>query len=228
MQDVITHTTELMALLVSAVSGRAPQDGPVTGIEQVNEVAVHNRAEWTPHDTLNAFSTQFAIAEPVIASLQVPTLATAEAPLLDLGTYPLHAIADMFAFDLTTHLRWDVLAPRGPVLADVGEPTDAQLAGSLNWLTAGIAQMQPELIHALLVPIGLRFTGPAGRAVTVRPRGDSIVVGDGIDDDVWATVTSAGIDALAWMTTRRPWLECTEIDGDVAVTAKFLDALDLV
>jgi hypothetical protein len=60
---------------------------------------------------------------PVLESLQEEPNASTQAQLLDLGSYPLHAIPDMFSFDFYTHLRWDVLAPRGPLTGhDVPAP----------------------------------------------------------------------------------------------------------
>jgi hypothetical protein len=50
----------------------------------------------------------------LFSSLQEEPMASAQTPMLDLGTYPLHAIVDMFTFDMTTHLRYDILAPLGP------------------------------------------------------------------------------------------------------------------
>ena len=42
-------------------------------------------------------------------------LASKLAQLQDLGTYPFHAIVEMFTFDITTHFRYDILKPRGPI-----------------------------------------------------------------------------------------------------------------
>ena len=35
--------------------------------------------------------------------------------MLGRGSYLLHSIANLFTFDLTTRLRYDILTPRGPV-----------------------------------------------------------------------------------------------------------------
>jgi hypothetical protein len=45
--------------------------------------------------------------------------------------------------------------------------------------------------------------------------------------DVRATIHSSTSDFLAWSTTRLPWRSLVEIDGDEAVAARFLDALNL-
>jgi hypothetical protein len=48
--------------------------------------------------------------------------------MFDLGSYPLHSIVDMFTFDLTTHLRYDILTTRGPVDRHLPALREAQLA----------------------------------------------------------------------------------------------------
>src|ERR1700758_3832924 len=54
--------------------------------------------------------------------------------MLDLGTYPLHAIADMFTFDMTTHLRYDIIAPRGPITRELPPIDNARLTPSMSCL----------------------------------------------------------------------------------------------
>jgi len=54
--------------------------------------------------------------------LQAEPGASTEVQLLDLGTYSANRIPDMFALDFYTHLRWDILAPRGPLHHDVPGP----------------------------------------------------------------------------------------------------------
>ena len=49
----------------------------------------------------------------------------------------------MFSFDFYTHLRWDVLAPRGPLTGhDVPAPDEVRLKPAVGWLLAGIPRMQ--------------------------------------------------------------------------------------
>jgi effector-binding domain-containing protein len=65
--------------------------------------------------------------------------------MLDLGSYPLHSIVDMFTFDLTTHLRYDILTLRGPVDRQLPPLAEAQLVPAVSWLLGGIPKMQPDL-----------------------------------------------------------------------------------
>jgi hypothetical protein len=63
----------------------------------------------------------------------------------DLGTYPLHAIVDMFSFDITTHLRYDIVQPRGPIEVSLRRLDERQLGPAVSWLLAGIPRMQCKL-----------------------------------------------------------------------------------
>jgi hypothetical protein len=56
-------------------------------------------------------------------------------------------VVDMFTFDLTTHLRFDILTPRGPVDRHLPSLGEAQLVPAVSWLLGGIPKMQPDLPH---------------------------------------------------------------------------------
>jgi hypothetical protein len=45
----------------------------------------------------------------------------------ELGTYPMHALADAFAFDMWCHFYIDILSPTGPVQRPYQEPEDELL-----------------------------------------------------------------------------------------------------
>jgi uncharacterized protein (TIGR03083 family) len=225
-QDVVAHSGNLLATLVDAVNGRleAPD-----GIEAENDRRVDRTREYTPSDTIEFVETQLGIALPVLTPLQDEPMASTEAQLLDLGSYPLHAIVDMFTFDFTTHLRWDILGPRGPIVRDIPPLDEAHLGPALSWVLGGIAKMQPDLWKALTAPIQLVLTGPAATAVVLAPSPGAIwVEPDGSTSaEPVATIQSSSADILAWSTTRIPWRSAVEVTGDQAVAASFLDALNL-
>jgi hypothetical protein len=156
-------------------------------------------------------------------------MASVESPMLDLGTYPLHAIADMFTFDMTTHLRYDILAPRGPIDRHLPTLDEARLGPSVSWLLGGIPKMQPNLAAHLTAPLALHLTGPGARNVLIRAQAGVISV-DPLrsPDDAAATLTSTTSDLLAWSTTRLPWRTLVTIEGDQRAAAAFLDAINLI
>jgi hypothetical protein len=67
------------------------------------------KSSWSSDQVVADLERQQAAPLPQLESLQEEPTASTQAQLLDLGSYPLHAIPDMFSFDCYTHLRWDVL-----------------------------------------------------------------------------------------------------------------------
>jgi uncharacterized protein (TIGR03083 family) len=226
-QDVVAHAGNLLTVLVDAVNGRLDSGG--MGIEALNDVQVARQRDRTTSQITDFLESQLAAALPVFVPLQDEPLASTEAQLLDLGTYPLHAITDMFTFDFTTHLHFDVLAPRGPVSRATKPLDEERLGPAISWLLAGIPRMQSDLPASLAGALSLVLTGPAATSVTLSPVGGAIVVApvQGDNGPVVATLHSTTTDFLAWSTTRLPWRDLVRVDGDQLAAARFLDALNL-
>jgi uncharacterized protein (TIGR03083 family) len=224
--DVITHVGCLLELLQAAVRGEAVPD---SGIEALNEVMVAERRDWDAR-TLDNLQKQLEQALSLFAPLQDEPMGSVQTPMLDLGTYPLHAIADMFTFDMTAHLRYDILAPRGPITRALPPLDEARLGPSVSWLLGGIPQMQPHLAAHLTAPLGLHLTGPGAREVLIRAEDGAITVCPlrSPADQPAATLTSTTADFLAWSTTRLPWRPLVAIDGERGAAAEFLDAINLI
>jgi hypothetical protein len=83
------------------------------GIEELNEVQVAQKRGLDGAETMAFVWSELATALETFASLQEEPLASTTTQMADLGTYPLHAIADMFTFDITTHLRYDIVNRAG-------------------------------------------------------------------------------------------------------------------
>jgi hypothetical protein len=227
--DVVSHAGSLLTVLMDAVNGQlVTPDG--MGIEALNEVQVAEHRSRDPRETADFLQEQLAKALPVFTPLQDEPYASTEAALLDLGCYPLHAIVDMFTFDFTTHLRFDILAPRGPIERNMEPLGEALLGPAVSWLLGGIPKMQPELWTHLDGPIGLVLTGPAAASVILSPTDETIAITamDAGSKPLLATVSSSTADFLAWSTTRLPWRQLVKVDGDEAAAADFFDALNLI
>jgi uncharacterized protein (TIGR03083 family) len=225
--DVVIHTGALLEVLQAAVRGDAMPDST---IEALNDVMVAQRRDWDTARTLDNLNKQLEQALPVFSGLQEEPMASVPAPMFDLGSHPLDSIADMFTFDMTTHLRYDILSPRGPITRDLPPLDDVRLAPSVSWLLGGIPQMQPELVHHLSAPLALRLTGAAAQDVLISADEEVITVRplDCAAINQAATLTSTTPDFLAWSTTRLPWPQLVSIDGNTTVAAAFLDALNLI
>jgi uncharacterized protein (TIGR03083 family) len=225
--DVVIHTGALLEVLQAAVRGDAMPDST---IEALNDVMVAQRRDWDTARTLDNLHKQLEQALPVFSGLQEEPMASVLTPMFDLGSHPLHSIADMFTFDMTTHLRYDILSPRGPITRQLPALDETRLAPSVSWALGGIPTMQPDLAHHLAAPVVLQLTGPGATKVLISANADTITV-EPVNSDASnaaATLISTSAEFLAWSTTRLPWRQLVSIDGDSTVAAAFLDALNLI
>jgi uncharacterized protein (TIGR03083 family) len=225
-RDVISHIGCLLELLQAAVRGEAVPD---SGIEPLNDAMVAERRSWDNTRILENVQKQLEQAIATFIPLQDEPNASVEAPMLDLGTYPLHGIADMFTFDMTTHLRYDILAPRGPITRQLPPLDEIRLGPSISWLLGGIPKMQADLASHLIAPLALRLTGPAAANILMSTEAGIITVNPLLSSDKpAATLTSTTADFLAWSTTRLPWRALVAVAGDDKVAGEFLDAINLI
>jgi uncharacterized protein (TIGR03083 family) len=225
-RDVISHVGCLLELLQAAVHGDAL---PESGIEAVNDAMVGERREWDNTRILENVQKQLEQAIAAFVPLQDEPMASVETPMLDLGTYSLHAIADMFTFDMTTHLRYDIVAPRGPITRQLPPLDEVRLSPSISWLLGGIPKMQTDLAGHLIAPLALRLIGPGGGNILISTAAEIITVKPLLSSDrPAATLTSTTDDFLAWSTTRLPWRGLVAVDGDQDVAGEFLDAINLI
>jgi uncharacterized protein (TIGR03083 family) len=224
-KDVVIHIGALLELLQGAVTGA---EVPPVGIEKLNDEVVDSRRDWTAKQTQAVLRDQLDAAVEAFSPLQSEPIASTVVPMLDLGSYPLHAVADMFSFDIATHLRYDILRPRGPIPSSLPALDDTQLVPAVSWLIGGLPQMQPGLGQFLLAPITLQLNGSGGRDVVLSSEAGVLSAGDPADAAVVTTVTSTAADFLAWSTQRLPWPAVVHVDGDEQVARQFLNALNLV
>jgi uncharacterized protein (TIGR03083 family) len=195
--------------------------------ERLMDLLVDARDGWTHEQIRDEYLQYCDGALATLGALQEEPLASTVIPLADLGHYPMHQLADAFAFDHYCHLRVDLLAPHGPIERDMPPVDDALVAPAVGWMLAGIPQMQPGLEQHLTGTIRLVLTGSGGGAWDLARDGDAIVVRapDGEPD---ATVTSDAHDFVLWGTVRSPWRDSCTVAGDERVAATFLDALNIV
>lgn len=224
-KDVATHLPDLLGILVAGVEGALHTN---LGVESLNNERVAAKSSWTPAQVLEDLGRQSAVALPVFEALQAEPEASTEAPLLDLGAYPLNRIADMFSFDFYTHLRWDILAPRGPLHHDVPPSDDVRLKPAVGWLLAGLPKMQASIRDSLAKPVTLQLGAPGGGTWVLAPA-DKLITVTAADSDVQtaAVIKSRSHDFVAWATTRVSWHDRATVKGDQTTAATFLDALNL-
>jgi uncharacterized protein (TIGR03083 family) len=225
-QDLVAHTGSNFRILAEPPdpAAAAPQ---VETAEQLQDLLVAQRRGWSSADVATEFQANRGPAVGALAAMQDEPLASSPITLTDLGTYPMHALADAFAFDLWCHLTVDLLGPTGPVERPRPQATDDVLGPAVGWMLTGLPQMCPPVSTVLDRPLGVRLTGAGGGEWTLLPGEPVLTVVPGLQDPV-ATATSAAADFVLWGTTRTPWRESVEVEGDVEYAGRVLDRIDIV
>jgi uncharacterized protein (TIGR03083 family) len=227
-QDVIVHMADVCRAVVDP--GALPEGVPGS-TERSMDARVDARREWTHDKVLAEYEDMSEKALASLQGLQSPGVGENVIPLDDLGSYPMHMIANAFAFDHFCHLRNDILKPNGPIDRPVPPSDELRLGATLEWLIAGLPQMSAAAMReAVTSPIGLRLSGPGGGEWTLTPaEGDDLIgVEYGVTDNVSATITSTGEDFIVWGTQRRPWRDLkTTREGDALLAARVMDAINL-
>jgi uncharacterized protein (TIGR03083 family) len=221
--DILIHLTCTLREVADPNSLPAPVPG---SIERSNDVGVAAFRSQTPSETLADYTT---LVRPTIDGLQAmqqePT-ATETVDFDDAGVYATHLIADSLVFDHYTHLRHDMLQPRGQ-LQGIDAPQMAEvMASSLTWLMADLPQMSPKrLAPALVAPVDLKLTGPGGGSWTLVSDGRSVSVAPTRTPSK-VQVSSSASDFHLWGTRRISWRDLNiEMSGDTGTAREVLDAI---
>ena len=227
--DVLAH---LGALAHEAVDPPAPDPSWPKNRERYHDMRVDERRGRSHAEVIEEWRRftprQLEILE---AGQQVPQ---ADEPVLvpGLGTYPRHLLANTMAFNVLCHLRYDLLEPGGPLPFALPPPDDELVAPAVEFMLAGIPQMQgAELTATVSRPLVLEFTGPGATTATVVPADGPdglLTVEPGAADGAAARIRSTATDFIAWGTTRTAWRDHCRITGEAATAEPFLDCLNIV
>lgn len=234
-QDVLAHMSSNMKETVDP-SPAPPDASPDIKAEDAMEALVSPRRDWTVEALTSEYDASVEGWLAAMLAMQDEPTSSTVAPLADLGEYPLHMVANAFAFDHYCHLYIDVLAPGGPLALDVAEPSHDMVRPGIEWMLAGVPRMQPTEMAALITePLELRLTGPGGGTWTLLPAGEDDLIEvrevaerDGEHDDAAATITSSGHDFVSWGTKRADWRSTCSIEGDAAYAESFLDTVNII
>jgi uncharacterized protein (TIGR03083 family) len=224
-QDLVAHTGSNFHVV--AEPDVAPKDPPPIA-EDLQDLLVEERRGWSAEQVADEFERYREPALAAFRAVQAEPLASSPLTMSELGTYPMHTLADAFAFDLWCHLHVDLLAPTGPVQREVPAPEDDLVKPGIGWMLTGLPQMCPSVSKVLDRPLGLHLTGPGGGQWTLQPGHPYLVVADGDDEAAAARVTSSAVEFILWGTARVPWREYASVDGDAGYAARILDEINIV
>ena len=229
-QEVFAHMSSNMKEAINPTPPPETEQEPLKA-EDAMEALVAPRREWTAQELLDEYAQYFESWIEWMTALQEEPTASTMVPLADLGTYPLHMMANAFAFDHYCHLYVDILAPEGPLTIEVDPGNDEMIRPGIEWMIAGMPQMQAqELAAAVTQPLEIELTGPGGGTWTVQPAGDDglITVPPRANLGSSATVTSTAHDFVSWGTKRSDWRSTCSIDGDESYATTVLDTLNII
>lgn len=221
-QDVLAHLGSLFhispSFLLASVRGKP--------VEVTNDVGVDQRRSRSAAEVLAEYEKWSARSLRMVAANQKRPLAWIPMPLGDLGRHPLHRLADAFLFDHYTHLRYDVVAPWGPIDRPPLPADPLRLTPAIGWMLALFTPLCSDALRWLETTVHLDLTGPGGGDWTIAREVKGVVVTPGKPTASAATVTSATTEFVAWATHRRPWRECdVTIDGDHDIAERTLDGI---
>jgi uncharacterized protein (TIGR03083 family) len=225
--DVVAH---LAALAAEAVDPPAPDPSWPKNRERYHDLRVDERRGWSHAEVIDEWRRSTPRQLVLLEAGQDEAVADDPITVTGLGVYPRRLLANTMAFNVFCHLRNDMLAPGGPLQITLPEPTDGEVGPAVEFMLAGLPQMQgPELTAVVDQPLVLELTGPGATTVTVLPAakpGDRLAVLPGSDGTT--NIRSTTLDFVNWATTRKPWRDYCEVTGDTAAAARFLDRLNIV
>lgn len=226
-QDVITHMASVFA---SVVDPSSLPEGVPDDVEATQDVIVTARKDWTPDQVLADYEELSEKGIQAVSGFQDGPVGETMVPISNLGTHPLHLVANAFAFDHYCHLRNDILRPNGPIERDIELDDELRLGATIEWLIAGLPQMAPDALRAAVTrPIVLDITGPGGGTWTLLPAAGDDQLVEVLDEATKAgnaEVHTSSVDFVLWSTHRRPWRDFDlTLEGDAEYAASVLDAI---
>ena len=185
-RDVLSHMACSFWLAVDP--SRLPDPGGLPA-ERAADLYVESRRNLTHEQIVSDYASVSSKGLEILAALQDQDV---DVPLGDVGTYPAAAIANAFAFEHFLHIRYDLLAPGGP-LSGEAPSDDLRLAPTLDWIEAALPQQNADLVARMGNAVEISLDGIGGR--TLRIGGA----------DVAARVSSDPEAFVQWVTQRGTW-----------------------
>lgn len=225
--DVLAH---LGALATEALDPPAPDPSWPQDRERYHDMRVDERRGWSHAQVIDEWRRNTPRQLKLLEAGQDEAVADDPVEVSGLGVYPRHLLANTMAFNVFCHLRNDMSAPGGPLAFPLPEPTDAEVGPAVEFMLAGVPQMQgPDLTDAVDEPLVLELTGPGAITVTVLPAakgGGELSVEPGARGTT--RIRSTALDFINWGTTRKPWRDHCEVSGNVGGATRFLDRLNII
>jgi uncharacterized protein (TIGR03083 family) len=226
-KDVVAHMGAVYKSVAGGAVARAT-DTP-NDAERNADAGVDERRSWSTADVVAEYHEWSEKCLGALAQMNEEPTASTVVPLGNLGSHPLHILANALVFDHYCHLRWDLLAPNGPLRRASLPCDDARMAPILEWMLGGLPQMCAPQLAFMDRPVNFVFTGAGASTWALRPGAPHGSCTPGADEDATATVTSTAHDFVCWGTQRRRWSDMgVQLAGDVDYGRRVLDAVNVI
>ncbi|WP_319456014.1 MULTISPECIES: maleylpyruvate isomerase family mycothiol-dependent enzyme [unclassified Mycobacterium] len=222
-RDVIAHLGATTGLMLGV--GAHQMWG--RGAEELNDVLVARRRSWTPPRVLAEFERYSGRAMTALKIVARAPLGSLRLPVAELGHYPLRLTPSLLLFDWHVHLRHDI----APAIGLPAPPTDVdRMSGVLEWMLAGMEQMNRTTMTWMDRPLNLQLTGLAGGRWHIAPgTGGRLHVTQRASSSARAEIVGRTDEFPSWATTRTPWRASdVSLRGDTDYAERFLDALNII
>lgn len=223
-QDVACHMASVFHLIAdpTTIAGGAGVDA-----EADAEVPVQARRDWTPQQVMAEYDQWSDAGIAALEAMQAPGMADMVIPMANLGSHPMHILANAIVFDHYCHLRHDIGA--AVERASALPHDEAALTATLEWMLAGLPQMCAQaLADAPRQGVNLVFEGPAASTYTLAPGDDMWTVTPGSTSG-WPTLATTAHAFVSWGTKRADWRDHGRLSGDATGdAAAVLDAINVI
>ena len=218
--DVAQHMASTFHVIAdpSTIDGGSSDDA-----ESNAEVPVQARLDWTADQVLAEYREWADKGITALAGMQEAPLAEMVIPLGNLGSHPMHVLANAIVFDHYCHLRHDIGAAIDRAAALPRDP--ASLSATVEWMLAGLPQMCAGALAGCTQGVNLEFTDLGGESYRFETGSPGWTVSVGSDPSL-PTVTTTAHDFISWGTKRADWRSFgVSADGAAAAT---LDAINVI
>lgn len=224
-RDVVAH---LGATTLSLLGPGMRQVLTASSAESFNDEQVEKRRTWPVEKVVGEFIRTSAMAAHMLRVTTRRPLASVRVPIAELGSYPMGLTPSLLIFDWHLHLRHDI----APAIGKSAPATDSErMAAVLEWMFAGMEQMNRNSMNWVKEPLSIELTGLAGGCWRIDPAsGAGLRVTPHVDtSSAAARIQGSSEQFPAWATTRTPWRTADlTISGDTQYATRFLDTLNIV
>jgi uncharacterized protein (TIGR03083 family) len=204
-KDVVAH---MGTLFWTAVDQSVLPDVAGVATEEAAEVLVASRRGMSGPQVLDDYP---IVSKRALSVLELLAGVDDEIPLGDLGTYPARILPAAFCFDHYTHIRADLVAPRGSLPGPVPPSDDLRLAPTLEWIEAAVPQQNRAIVESDgFEAADIVISGTAARTIRIgNPNGSAS-----------ATARSDAATLVQWIPQRGDWQNLVvDAEGDPEMLA---------